>query len=642
MGFWKAFVLWFVFAILGCEAQQYDFAAEISRQCLVPDPVGLLDCVENKVTLPYLVSWVECTNSLGQNVKTSADIINYRCKSVWEGKGVIPEVFYIKDCVIEKTGLPAKNVSAEVLGAYKECEASPNAPSQRIQQNTLSQTNVKTIPIQGSPVQQQRFSQVPQQAFAPVQANAPAQEYDFGAEISRQCLVPDPVGLLDCVENKVTLPYLTSWVDCTNSLGQNVRTSADIINYRCKSVWEGKGVIPEVFYIKDCVIAKTGLPSKNVSAEVLGAYKECEATPATKNAIKTTANQQQPNNGPTQEYDFAAEISRQCLVPDPVGLLDCVENKVNLPYMSSWVECTNSLGQNVKTSADIINYRCKSVWEGKGVIPEVFYIKDCVIAKTGLPAQLVSAEVLGAYKECEATPSLMRQTQPVPRTQTAIKTTQQQANSSPQEYDFAAEISRQCMVPDPVGLLDCVENKVTLPYLSSWVECTNSLGQNVKTSADIINYRCKSVWEGKGVIPEVFYIKDCVIAKTGLPAQRVSTEVLGAYKECEAAPTDKHKATDITEKQCNLFNSSNIIRFAQSNAGGYGQRLNPTNLSPLQFGNKAFPAVLRLISKTTISPQQQFSTTTQQQIPVNFNQATGRKILTATQEQQITGRDYLR
>lgn len=29
------------------------------------------------------------------------------------------EVFYIKDCVIEKTGLPAKNVSAEVLGAYK-------------------------------------------------------------------------------------------------------------------------------------------------------------------------------------------------------------------------------------------------------------------------------------------------------------------------------------------------------------------------------------------------------------------------------------------------------------------------------------------------------------------------------------------
>lgn len=32
---------------------------------------------------------------------------------------ILQEVFFIKDCVIEKTGLPAKNVSAEVLGAYK-------------------------------------------------------------------------------------------------------------------------------------------------------------------------------------------------------------------------------------------------------------------------------------------------------------------------------------------------------------------------------------------------------------------------------------------------------------------------------------------------------------------------------------------
>ncbi|XP_054710784.1 uncharacterized protein LOC129220396 isoform X1 [Uloborus diversus] len=134
-----------LFCFLGvlqlCCCQEYDFAAEISRQCLVPDPVGLLDCVENKVTLPYLTSWVDCTNSLGQNVRTSADIINYRCKSVWEGKGVIPEVFYIKDCVIEKTGLPAKNVSAEVLGAYKECEATPSV-------SKTPQMNTKTAPIQ--------------------------------------------------------------------------------------------------------------------------------------------------------------------------------------------------------------------------------------------------------------------------------------------------------------------------------------------------------------------------------------------------------------------------------------------------------------------------------------------------------------
>lgn len=39
----------------------------------------------------------------------------------------------------------------------------------------------------------------------------------------------------------------------------------------------------------------------------------------------------------------------------------------------------------------------------------------------------------------------MRQTQPTRMTQNAIKTTQQQqSNSPPQEYDFAAEISRQC------------------------------------------------------------------------------------------------------------------------------------------------------------------------------------------------------
>ncbi|GFY78998.1 uncharacterized protein TNIN_395061 [Trichonephila inaurata madagascariensis] len=165
MSLWKLSILLIVSVVLlGCRGQQYDFGAEITRQCLVPDPVGLLDCVENKVTLPYLKSWVDCTNSLGQNVKTSADIINYRCKSVWEGKGVIPEVFYIKDCVIEKTGLPAKNVSAEVLGAYKECESTPSAQGKKgstgqtqpaflsqapvqAQQVSAPQTNIKTAPI---------------------------------------------------------------------------------------------------------------------------------------------------------------------------------------------------------------------------------------------------------------------------------------------------------------------------------------------------------------------------------------------------------------------------------------------------------------------------------------------------------------
>ncbi|GBM78553.1 hypothetical protein AVEN_211850-1 [Araneus ventricosus] len=155
MSTWKVSALLLVFSVfLECRCQQYDFGAEIARQCLVPDPVGLLDCVENKVTLPYLTSWVDCTNSLGQNVRTSADIINYRCKSVWEGKGVIPEVFYIKDCVIEKTGLPAKNVSAEVLGAYKECERNPSSQGQ---QRSLGQ-----IPAQGgiktAPIQQQQVS----------------------------------------------------------------------------------------------------------------------------------------------------------------------------------------------------------------------------------------------------------------------------------------------------------------------------------------------------------------------------------------------------------------------------------------------------------------------------------------------------
>ncbi|GIY79358.1 uncharacterized protein CDAR_553051 [Caerostris darwini] len=148
MSLWKANVLLVIFSVaFVCRAQQYDFGAEISRQCLVPDPVGLLDCVENKVTLPYLTSWVDCTNSLGENVRTSADIINYRCKSVWEGKGVIPEVFYIKDCVIEKTGLPAKNVSAEVLGAYKECESTPNVQGQQ-RSLPLTQGGIKTAPIQ--------------------------------------------------------------------------------------------------------------------------------------------------------------------------------------------------------------------------------------------------------------------------------------------------------------------------------------------------------------------------------------------------------------------------------------------------------------------------------------------------------------
>ncbi|KFM77076.1 hypothetical protein X975_13608, partial [Stegodyphus mimosarum] len=145
-----------LFTVIIC--QEYDFAAEITRQCLVPDPVGLLDCVEKKVTLPYLTSWVDCTNSLGQNVRTSADIINYRCKSVWEGKGVIPEVFYIKDCVIEKTGLPAKNVSAEVLGAYKECESAPS--SQRLQQRTKS-----------APIQQQQIYTTASVASRPPAAN---------------------------------------------------------------------------------------------------------------------------------------------------------------------------------------------------------------------------------------------------------------------------------------------------------------------------------------------------------------------------------------------------------------------------------------------------------------------------------------
>ncbi|GFS85522.1 uncharacterized protein NPIL_150461 [Nephila pilipes] len=182
MSLWKPSILLIVSALFsGCRGQQYDFGAEITRQCLVPDPVGLLDCVENKVTLPYLKSWVDCTNSLGQNVKTSADIINYRCKSVWEGKGVIPEVFYIKDCVIEKTGLPAKNVSAEVLGAYKECESTPSAQGKKgstaqAQPAFLAQGGVKTTPVQG-----QRVS-VPQANIktAPItqqQINPPAVTY---------------------------------------------------------------------------------------------------------------------------------------------------------------------------------------------------------------------------------------------------------------------------------------------------------------------------------------------------------------------------------------------------------------------------------------------------------------------------------
>ncbi|GBO17684.1 hypothetical protein AVEN_182088-1, partial [Araneus ventricosus] len=50
---WKVSSLLLVFSVfLECRCQQYDFGAEIARQCLVPDPVGLLDCVENKVTLP--------------------------------------------------------------------------------------------------------------------------------------------------------------------------------------------------------------------------------------------------------------------------------------------------------------------------------------------------------------------------------------------------------------------------------------------------------------------------------------------------------------------------------------------------------------------------------------------------------------
>ncbi|CAL1287771.1 unnamed protein product [Larinioides sclopetarius] len=190
MSMWKVNILLIVFSVfLECRCQQYDFGAEITRQCLVPDPVGLLDCVENKVTLPYLTSWVDCTNSLGENVKTSADIINYRCKSVWEGKEVIPEVFYIKDCVIEKTGLPAKNVSAEVLGAYKECESNPSSQNQ---QRSLSQIQaqggIKTAPIQ----QQQLSISAPQ---IPVSQPAPVSLSQGGVKtvpVHQQQLIPAP------------------------------------------------------------------------------------------------------------------------------------------------------------------------------------------------------------------------------------------------------------------------------------------------------------------------------------------------------------------------------------------------------------------------------------------------------------------
>lgn len=79
----------------------------------------------------------------------------------------------------------------------QECEATSNAPSnvpsQQIQQTPITQSRIKTAPVQGStftPVRQQSFGQIPQQTFAPVQqqqTNVPPQEYDFGAEISRQC-----------------------------------------------------------------------------------------------------------------------------------------------------------------------------------------------------------------------------------------------------------------------------------------------------------------------------------------------------------------------------------------------------------------------------------------------------------------------
>ncbi|KAF8787681.1 hypothetical protein HNY73_009256 [Argiope bruennichi] len=190
MSLWKVNILLIVFSVfLVCRCQEYDFGAEITRQCLVPDPVGLLDCVENKVTLPYLTSWVDCTNSLGQNVKTSADIINYRCKSVWEGKEVIPEVFYIKDCVIEKTGLPAKNVSAEVLGAYKECESNSNSQGQqRSLGQTPAQGGVKTAPIQ----QQQVSISAPQ---IPVAQPPPVFQSQGGVktvQIQQQQFMPAP------------------------------------------------------------------------------------------------------------------------------------------------------------------------------------------------------------------------------------------------------------------------------------------------------------------------------------------------------------------------------------------------------------------------------------------------------------------
>ncbi|KAG8175133.1 hypothetical protein JTE90_023415, partial [Oedothorax gibbosus] len=138
---------------------------------------------------------------------------------------------------------------------------------------------------------------------------------------------------------------------------------------------------------------------------------------------------------------------------------------------------------------------------------------------------------------------------------------------------------------------------------------------------------------------EVFYIKDCVIAKTGLPAQRVSTEVLGAYKECEAAPNRQTQGQQTSQKTMQPIQQQQYNSVAQSNAGGYGQRLNPTNLSPLPVRQQGFSQqYFVLYPRPPFPPQQQFSTTTQQQIPVNFNQATGQEqFSTATQEQQITG-----
>lgn len=181
----KFCVLLISVGLLSCRGQEYDFEAEITRQCLVPDPVGLLDCVENKVTLPYLTSWVDCTNSLGENVKTSSDIINYRCKSVWEGKKIIPEVFYIKDCVIEKTGLPAKNVSAEVLGAYKECESGASNP-QRTKTAPVQQQQLRASSVEYKPITQV-------QSPAVQQLQQPSQPQNFVPRQQFQVPIPPPV-----------------------------------------------------------------------------------------------------------------------------------------------------------------------------------------------------------------------------------------------------------------------------------------------------------------------------------------------------------------------------------------------------------------------------------------------------------------